>query len=80
MTVSVGSSFIIALVVVIALAMFIGIVVLADRRPYFRRPRPPRNPTGVRGGIHQGDPRSVAPRRDEPAEPAEPAEPSRHGR
>jgi hypothetical protein len=77
MTVSIGSSFIIALVIVIALAMFIGIVVLADRRPHFRRPRPPQSPTGVRGGIHQGDPRSVAPRRHEPVEPVEP---SRHRR
>ena len=72
MTVSVGSSFIIALVIVIALAMFIGIVVLAGRRPYFKRPKPPQSQTGVRGGIHEGDPRSVAPRRDEPVEPSRP--------
>lgn len=73
MTVSIGSSFIIALVIVIALAMFIGIVVLADRRPYFKHPKPPQSQTGLRGGVHQGDPRSVSPRRDEPVEPAESA-------
>ena len=72
MTVSVGSSFIIAIVIVIALAIFIGVVVIADRRPFFKHPKPPQNPTGVTGGIHEGDPRSVAPRRDEPVEPVEP--------
>ena len=42
MTVSVGSSFIIAIVIVIALAIFIGSVVIADRRPYFKHPKPPK--------------------------------------
>ena len=74
MTVSVGSSFIIAIVIVIALAIFMGIVVIADRRPYFKHPKPPHNnPTGVTGGIHEGDPRSVMPRRDEVVEPIEPS-------
>lgn len=73
MTASVGSSFIIAIVIVIALAIFIGIVVIANRRPYFKHPKPPHNnPTGVTGGIHEGDPRSVMPRRDEVVEPVEP--------
>lgn len=72
MTVSVGSSFIIALVIIVALAIFIAVVVIADRRPHFKNPKPPENPTGVTGGIHEGDPRSVAPRRDEPVEPVEP--------
>lgn len=73
MTVSVGSSFIIALVIIIALAIFIGVVVIAGRRPFFKHPKPPENPTGVTGGIHEGDPRSVAPRRDELVEPVEPS-------
>ena len=71
MTVSVGSSFIIALVIVIVLGIFIGVVVVADRRPFFKHPKEPDNPTGVTGGIHEGDPRSVAPRRDETVEPVE---------
>jgi hypothetical protein len=71
MTASVGTSFLIALVVVVCLGFCIGIVMWASRRPYFKHPiRPRQTGTGVIGGIHEGDPRSVAPHRDEVAEPA----------
>jgi hypothetical protein len=74
MTVSVGASFLIALIAIVALALFIGIVIWANRRPYFKHPKPEPGPTGVSGGIHQGDPRSMSPPRDELVEPAETAE------
>lgn len=67
LTLSVASSFILGAVIVVALAAFILVVVYAARRPYFRHPRKPS--TRVSGGVHQGDPRSVAPRRDEVVEP-----------
>lgn len=72
MTVSVGSSFIIAAIVVVALVAFIGIVLLANRRPSFKHPQRLRTWTGVRGGVHEGDPRSVSPRRDKVVEPSDP--------
>jgi hypothetical protein len=78
-TVSVGMSFLIALVIVVCLGAFIGIVMWASKRPYFKnRVRPRQTGTGVIGGIHQGDPRSVAPRRDEVVEPVD--QPEQSGR
>lgn len=75
MTASVGTSFLIALVAVVCLAAFIGIVMWAGHRPYFKnRIRPRQTGTGVIGGIHEGDPRSVAPNREEVVEPADPPE------
>jgi hypothetical protein len=67
MHVSVGSAFIMAGAIVVVLALFVVIVILANRRPYFKRPKPAREP--VTGGVHRGDPRSVSPRRDEYVEP-----------
>lgn len=72
MTVSVGSSFIIAAVIIVVLVIFIGIVLWANRRPYFKHPKRLRTRTGVRGGVHEGDPRSVSPPRDEVVEPSDP--------
>lgn len=66
MTASIGTSFLIALVVVVCLGLCIGIVLWASKRPYFKhRVRPRQTGTGVIGGIHEGDPRSVAPNREE---------------
>ena len=67
MTVSVGNSFIIAIVAVVCVAAFIGITLIAARRPYFKHPKPENTPTGVSGGIHVGDPRSVSPHGSVPA-------------
>ncbi|HEX4063626.1 MAG TPA: hypothetical protein VHY58_21635 [Streptosporangiaceae bacterium] len=81
MTASVGASFLIALVVVVCLGLFIGIVMWASKRPYFKHwVKPRQTGTGVIGGIHQGDPRSVAPHRDEVVEPVEPEPPGRANR
>jgi hypothetical protein len=78
-TLSVGASFLIALVAVVCVGAFIGIVMWASRRPYFKHRTPTQNPTGVTGGIHVGDARSMAPHRDEVVEPAEPADAGHSG-
>ena len=74
MTVSVGDSFIIALVAVVCVAAFIGITLIAARRPYFKHPKPEHSPTGVSGGVHVGDPRSMSPHGEVPAVEDEPAD------
>ncbi len=73
MHVSVGLAFIMAGAIVVALALFMGIVVLANRRPFFKHPKPSRMQENrpVTGGVHEGGPRSGAPRRDAPVEPPE---------
>ena len=68
MDLSVGSAFIMAVVIVLALAAFLAIVLFAGRRPYFKK-RPGRPRTPVSGGVHEGDPRSVTPRHEEYLEP-----------
>ena len=68
MDLSGGSAFIMAVVIVVALAAFIAIVLFASRRPYFKN-RPGRPRTTVSGGVHEGDPRSVTPRHEEYLEP-----------
>jgi hypothetical protein len=73
MTVSVGDSFIIAIVAVVCVAAFVGITVIASRRPYFKHPKPDSGPTGVSGGRHVGDPRSMSPHGVVPAVHDEPA-------
>lgn len=70
MSMSVGSAFLMALMIVVALAAFIFIVMWAGRQPYFKNRKPRKRPhQKVVGGIHQGDPRSVAPHRDEVVPP-----------
>ena len=78
MVLSALSTVVMVVVIVAALAAFIALVFIGARRPWFRHAKPPSTP--VSGGIHQGDPRSVSPHRDEPVEldeHAEPAEPRR---
>ncbi|HEY3955214.1 MAG TPA: hypothetical protein VGM53_17740 [Streptosporangiaceae bacterium] len=74
MTVSVADSFIIAIVCVACVAAFIGITLFASRRPYFKHPKPDSGPTGVSGGRHVGDPRSVSPHGPVPVPDDEPAD------
>ena len=76
MTVSVGDSFIIALIIVVCLGAFIGITLIASRRPYFKHPKPEDSPTGMSGGIHTGDPRSMSPHGPVPAETDQADEPA----
>lgn len=73
---SAGGLTVLAIVAVICLGFLLIPVMLAGREdPQRRRPdRPAAEGPPVIGGAHRGDPRSVAPHRDEPAEPAEPAE------
>jgi hypothetical protein len=73
-TVSVGNSFIIAIVAVVCVGAFVGITLIASRRPYFKHPKPDSGPTGVSGGRHLGDPRSVSPHGEVPAAEDEPAD------
>jgi hypothetical protein len=58
-----------AVMIVIAatggLAIMLGLVLLASRRPYFRHSHPDSLPGKVRGGVHLGDPRSQGPPEDE---------------
>jgi len=56
-------------VIVAALAAMIGIVLFAVRHPHWKHPQIDiyDKPGDVRGGVHLGDPGSVAPRRDAPA-------------
>jgi hypothetical protein len=60
-----------AVVIVVALAIFIAIVLFAGRRPYFKKQKPTRKQGDqpVTGGVHEGDPRSVTPKHDEYLEP-----------
>jgi hypothetical protein len=71
-TLSLGSSFIIAIAATAVLAIFLAIVVISSvisDRP--SRPRqPPPSKTAVSGTRHEGDPRSMAPRQDQVGRPA----------
>jgi hypothetical protein len=64
---------IIAIVVVIVagLGAWLALIVFAAKRPPFEHPKIIQRQGDVRGGIHEGDPRSVAPRRDAPANPSD---------
>lgn len=73
MTLSIGSSFIVAIVAVVCVAAFIGVVLWAQRRPYFKRASRQKNATGVKGGTQMGDPHNVAPSREEVIGLADPA-------
>jgi len=64
-------------VIVVALAAFVGAVLLASRRPAFRHPHVEPRRGSVQGGTHVGGGRSVAPHRDAEVTPAEdPDEPT----
>jgi hypothetical protein len=69
MGITVADSFIMAGAILVVLAAFIGIPVWMNRRPYAKNPKPLDTQTGLYGGVHEGDPRSVAPHRDEVVEP-----------
>lgn len=69
MGISVADSFILAVVIIVVLAAFIAIPVWMSRRPHAKNPKQVKTQTGVYGGVHMGDPRSVAPHRDEVVEP-----------
>ncbi|MGH3293574.1 MAG: hypothetical protein ACRDP7_17385 [Trebonia sp.] len=63
---------IIVAVAVIGLAVWLGGVALAARKPHQEHARGGRlHGTAVQGGMHVGAGRSVAPRRDEPVTPGE---------
>jgi hypothetical protein len=61
MGISVASSFIMAAVIVVALAAFIGIVLWMNRRPDSSTPEQPESPPGLHGGVDASDPRKVPP-------------------
>lgn len=63
-------------VIVVALAAWLAVVGLAQRRPAPRRPGIERRRGRVQGATHTGGGRSVSPRRDEPAVPGEDPEES----
>jgi hypothetical protein len=68
-----GTTFGIIMIVIAAVAGLVAMEVLvlaADRTPYFKHPHPERMWSKVRGGVHLGDPRSLAAPQDEPVRPA----------
>ena len=62
---------IIAIVVVIVagLGAWLALIALAAKRPSFEHPKIIQRQGDVRGGFHQGDSGSVAPKRGAPANP-----------
>jgi hypothetical protein len=68
---SVTAIWIIVAVVVAGLAVWLGSVALAARKPHQEHAHGERLRGTVQGGMHVGEGRSVAPRRDEPVEPGE---------
>jgi hypothetical protein len=71
-TTSAIAIWIIVAVAVAGLAIWLGSVALAARKPYQEHARGGRlRGTAVQGGLHVGAGRSVAPRRDEPVTPGE---------
>lgn len=56
-------------VIVLSLAIWLGAVAIAARRPYSRNPERERMRGLVQGGQHVGGGRSVAPTRDAPVPP-----------
>ncbi len=63
-----GSTFGIIMIViaaVVGLVVMEGLVLWAAERPYFKHPHPDPMQSDVRGGIHLGDPRSMAASQEE---------------
>jgi hypothetical protein len=69
MGITVADSFIMAGAIIIVLAAFIGLPLWMNRRPHAKDPKQVKTQTGVYGGIHRGDPRSLSPNRNEVVEP-----------
>jgi hypothetical protein len=69
MGITVADSFIMAGAIVVVLALLIGLPVWMSRRPYAKNPKQLDTQTGLYGGVHEGDPRSMSPHRDEVVEP-----------
>ena len=70
---SAGGIIVMCVVIVLALLVMIGLVLYAVRHPHWRHPKIDiyEKPGDVRGGVHVGDPGSVARRRDAQANPPE---------
>jgi hypothetical protein len=62
------------IVIVVSLATWLALVARAARRPYYKHQIPTQMPTGVRGGMHVGDPRSGGPPVEEPITPVAPGD------
>jgi hypothetical protein len=60
---------VVCVVIVLALAIWLGAVALAARRPHPRNPKRERMRGVVQGGQHMGGGRSVMPTRDAPVPP-----------
>lgn len=73
MTASPLATGMIVLAAALGLAFWLGLVLLAARRPYFKHPHPDAMPGKVRGGMHLGDPRSLGPPEGERADAGAPA-------
>ncbi len=73
MTASPLATGLIVLAAALGLAFWLGLVMLAARRPYFKHPHPDAMPGKVRGGMHLGDPRSLGPPEGERADAGAPA-------
>lgn len=58
-------------VIVVSLAVWVTLVVRADRSPFYRHPHREVRRGRVQGGTHTGGGRSVAPRRDAQVVPGE---------
>ena len=71
MTTSAIAIWIIVAVAVAGLAVWLGSVALAARKPYQEHAHGEPLRGTVQGGMHVGAGRSVAPRRDEPVTPGE---------
>ena len=73
MTASPLATGMIVLAAVLGVVIWLGLVLLAARRPYFKHPHPDAMPGKVRGGMHLGDPRSLGPPEGERADAGEPS-------
>lgn len=71
MTASAAVTWAIVAVTVAGLAVWLIVIALAQRNPFFRHINPDRRRGRVQGGTHVGGGRSVSPRRDAPVIPDE---------